>query len=317
MPPVSRLLYALGASLVAACEPLGDPFVRPFVDPNGFVLNSGTKAPKFVVGVGYSADELTGKNPYLKGVISPLGKHHVVDELRLALQATTQLHYDDGDLKLNVCAHSSNADGTSGLKRGVAFVGIKLCDSPINDYGLALQRTKQVIDQLVEGNPDIQDISRLYRTAPQAELTKIGGKIWSSIATKRFKDLPAPRDDPKSMDFLHTFESAGARFASLTSGSEPKRRLDGRIDGGNALLGVYAGKFAIFEIGVNGTEAYGGSNLSKAQRNAIRYDVTMHFRLRADVDPSIFDRPRDHRATPAANSTVEGDARKSGARPSP
>ena len=143
--------------------------------------------------------------------------------------------------------------------------------------------------QLEKENPNITNLRDFYRTASQSELNKIGGELWENIATKHFVSWPVSRDRPDSHDYLLTPEEAIDYFANKIKNPKFENDINGfpRLQGGQVLVGVYAGKYAIFEIGINAMENWGGQHLTKEQLDEQRYDVTMHFRLRSDVDPNV------------------------------
>ncbi|MBI3561601.1 MAG: hypothetical protein HY080_07805 [Gammaproteobacteria bacterium] len=283
------ILLSMAAILGCGQKPDSGAAVKLYTDIHGFVFHSSSKPPRLLLGVGDSGEKLLQQNPFLKGVLwlPKAEEKQVMDEMRLSLQATTDVHYSDGDLRLQVCAHSVSADGNSAFKLGVAFVGIKLCEAPVNDYKRALQLAKEVVTQLQQENPRIHNLNDFYRKATQAQLLAMGGHSWADAATKYFCNLPARRDNPDSGEYLYGFEEADVYFSNTLTNPRFKDDVNGqpRLQGGDALLGVYAGKYAIFEIGVTATQNWGGTNLTPAQLDEQRYDISMHFRLRNDVDP--------------------------------
>jgi hypothetical protein len=76
-----------------------------------------------------------------------------------------------------------------------------------------------------------------------------------------------------------------AKFAKEAAGGD-EAAVSGRWKNTLAKVGVYAGKKALFEIGVAKTAHFGGDNLTEEQRRTMRYEITMSFRLRDDVDPA-------------------------------
>lgn len=70
----------------------------------------------------------------------------------------------------------------------------------------------------------------------------------------------------------------------------PRLDADGRPVNMVATLGVYAGKWAVIELGVSSQAYYGGQNLSPEQRMARRYSVELNLRLRNDVDAALVGR---------------------------
>jgi hypothetical protein len=91
--------------------------------------------------------------------------------------------------------------------------------------------------------------------------------------------MPAPRDNPEDLYYLRTFAEAHALFDGLTRGGA-KRNSWGEVVRGTTMVGVFAGQHAIFEIGITGDGALGGEDLTPAQEEITRYDVSMSFRPR-------------------------------------
>ncbi|WP_138919881.1 hypothetical protein [Paracidovorax citrulli] len=106
-------------------------------------------------------------------------------------------------------------------------------------------------------------------------MQKVGGNIWQ----KSTHDI----------DTLITLEEADAKFAREAAGGN-EEVLSGNQRSTFASVGIYASKQAIFEIGVAKRANFGGSNLTEEQRRTMRYEVTMSFRLRNDVDPKAVKR---------------------------
>lgn len=246
------------------------------MDPNGFVLggdNAKTARPLYV-GVGDSPERLIARNPYLKDFVWVPQPDDEIGEMRLSLENFSQVHYDDGDIKLEVCAYSSSVDGHKPFKRGVATVGIVLCEQPENDYKRTLQIAGDLIHQFEQNNPGAENLRTPYLADNQAYLVRIGGPNWEKKGWR-------------GRESLFTLEEAGQQFAEDVD--HPKLKTDAwgqsQPVGGRCLVGVYAGKRVIVEMGVNSTVKYGGNNLTDEQRLAMRYTISMSFRLRADVDP--------------------------------
>jgi len=192
--------------------------------------------------------------------------------LRLPLETALDLHYDDGDLKLDVgCVISANVDGNERFP-GAAFIGLKLCEEPLNDWSAALDRAAEVMRRLEQQNPHVKDLRVFYLSATEPELQKIGGKIW--------------RKSTHDLDVLLTLAEAREKFAREAAGGH-EEILNGRRGNTYAKVGVYAGKRALFGIGVSKTANFGGDNLTEEQRRTMRYEITMSFRLRNDVDPAL------------------------------
>jgi len=213
-----HLMLALMTSLlISGCSAGTDQnnSVELVTDMNGFVLNQGKGIPRLVIGAGDTGERLIQNNRYLEKVIwlPKPDDGNVFDEMRLALTAQTEVIYNDGDMKLSVCAHSVNADGNENFKGGVAFIDIKLCEAPINDYKRALKLAKDIITRLERDNPQISNLKTFLRSAPQHEITSMGGKIWERFPIKVFETMPAPRDD-LDRNYLLSWEEAEAHFAS-------------------------------------------------------------------------------------------------------
>jgi hypothetical protein len=255
------------ASSLAACQVQGQGERATLrKDMNGMILGDDTKpAQSLHVGVGDTALRLMERNSYLKQL-----KLSDQEELRLPLMTKLDVHYDDGDIELDVgCAFTTNIDGNARFP-GAAFIGIKLCEQPVNDWKPALQRAVEIMRQLEHKNPQIQNLRDFYRNASQQELQKIGGETWR----KSDHDLYA----------LRTLVEADAKFAKEAE-RDRTAAANGARTSSYARVGLYAGKKALFSVGVSKTPDFGGDNLTEEQRRAMRYEVTMSFVLRNDVDP--------------------------------
>ncbi len=272
------LACLLSAFMVSACGDRKGPDL--LVDQNGFVLSASGVQPTVKVGVGMAAADLLAKNPALRKVAWIPSSGNVFDELRLSLQTQTDLKYDDGIMGFSVCAHSVSIDGNEELKVGVAVVGFTVCDPTVDDPSVAIKQAAHLIELLRAQQPKVVDLSAVYRTASQEELTRIGGKLWRDLAVRRFSTVPAPRDDPSSMDHLKTLDEAQTYFQARKVNGVAKRRADGRIDVGLVLVGVFATDKAIVEVGISGADAFGGQHLTSEPQNAIRYQAGMSVRLR-------------------------------------
>lgn len=264
---MKKLLIGLmlaAASGLAACEPQSEQG-KLRKDMNGMILGDDTKPTQSLyVGVGDTATQLMERNPYLKQF-----KLSDQEELRLPLMTKLDVHYDDSDMKLDVgCAFTTNIDGSKRFP-GAAFIGIKLCEQPLNDWKPALRRAAELMHQLEQRNPQVQNLRALYARATDAELQKIGG----NSLRKSQHDLYA----------LLTIEEADAKF-----GQEAEKGNAEILSGGQtntyARVGMYAGSKMLFTIGISKVANFGGDNLTEDQRRTMRYEVTMSFRLRNDVD---------------------------------
>jgi hypothetical protein len=260
------VLIAGSASLVA-CQPSGERGVTLRKDINGMVIGDDKRpGQRLAVGVGDSVTRLVQRNPFLKQIGLSEGRI-----LRLPLETTLDPHYDDGDLKLDVgCVISANVDGNARFP-GVALVGMSLCEQPLNDWNAAVEKAVEAMRRFEQQNPQAKDLRAFYRSATEPELQAIGGKAWH----KSTHDL----------DVLLTVEEAKAKF-TREAGAGHEEILSGRRKNTFAMTGIYAGKKALFEIGISKSANFGGDNLTEEQRRTMRYEITMSFRLRNDVDPA-------------------------------
>lgn len=270
-------IYGLVAMLLAACGKGGsDPL---FVDQNGFVLNRGDKPSQLNVGIGMTAERLLQLNPSLKGAAwIPSQDEKLFDELRLSIQSESDLQYNDGILNFSTCVHSISIDGDKDFKVGVASIGFKVCNPPVDDPDKVIEQASKLIDILDKSKA--KNFSHFYRTATQSELIRVGGDLWSKLATQTFPSNPPPRDDPEHWDYLMSVEQARAKLLSKKVNGIAKRLYDGRVDGGSALVGVYATDRAIIEVGIWSNGTFGGENLTVEQQNSIRYFTGMSIRRR-------------------------------------
>ncbi len=270
-------IYGLVAMLLAACGKGGSDAL--FVDPNGFVLNRGDKPAQLNVGIGMTAERLLQLNPSLKGTAwIPSQDEKVFDELRLSMQSESDLQYNDGILTFSTCVHSISIDGDKDFKVGVASIGFKVCNPPVDDPNKVIEQASKLIDMLDKSMA--KNVSNFYRTATQSDLTKVGGELWSTLATQTFPSNPPPRDDPEHWDNLMSLEQARAKLLSKKVNGIAKRLDDGRVDGGNALVGVYATDRAIIQVGIWSSGTFGGEELTVEQQNSIRYFTGMSIRRR-------------------------------------
>lgn len=250
---------------LAACQPSGDRGVTLKKDINGMVIGDDRRPGQHLtVGVGDSVTKLVQRNPFLKQLGLNEGQM-----LRLPLQTTLDLHYDDGDLKLDVgCVIRANIDGNDRFP-GAAFIGMKLCDEPLNDWNAAVDKAAEVMRRFEQQNTQAKDLRAFYLSATEPELQAIGGKTWH----KSTHDL----------DTLLTIEEAKAKFAREAAGGH-EEILSGRRKNTLANVAIYAGKKALFGIGISKTTHFGGDNLTEEQRRTMRYEITMDFQLRNDAD---------------------------------
>lgn len=264
---MKKLLIGLmlaAASGLAACEPQSEQG-KLRKDMNGMILGDDTKPTQSLyVGVGDTATQLMERNPYLKQF-----RLSDQEELRLPLMTKLDVHYDDSDMKLDVgCAFTTNIDGSKRFL-GAAFIGIKLCEQPLNDWKPALQRAAEIMRHLEQQSPQVKNLRDFYIHASEPELQRLGGEIWQRST--------------HDMDMLRTLDEANAKFSGEASrGNE--EILSGNRRNTYAFVGIYMGKYSIFEIGVSKVANFGGDNLTEDQRRTMRYEVTVSIRLRNDVD---------------------------------
>jgi len=274
-----RTLFILFAVAVMLCGCSKTVENKLFLDQNGFVLNATEVAPVIKVGVGMNAAELLQKNPALRHVVWVPSAGDVFDELRFSLQAPATLEYDDGTLRFSVCTYSSAIDGNEQLKVGVGSVGFTVCDPVTDDVEGAISQASALLSLLKNRQPKVADLGSFYRNAPQESLSNMGGERWKSIAVPAFSTIP-PRDNPESMDYLHSLDEARSIFQSVKVNGVAKRNVEERIAVGYVLVGVFATDKAVIEVGISGNDAFAGDNLTFSQRNAIRYKVGMNIRVR-------------------------------------
>ena len=246
------------------------------LDQHGFAHAVDTSAPMPIlkIGIANTATQLVKENPYLRDVVPKTIDSG--DQLRLALQSPTEVRYSDGDIQLNFCAKSINADGNYTTSDRVAFIGGQLCDAPANSYENAFQQARDLMQRLESGNPGVQDLRRFYLTASREQLIGIGGDMWSDVEEKRGM--------ADSYEKLLPVEEEERRFKEAVD--NPRLDAEGRPVNMRAMLGVYAGKWVVIELGVSSQAYYGGQNLSPEQRMARRYSVALNLRLRSDIDPA-------------------------------
>jgi hypothetical protein len=259
-------LIATSAGL-AACQPSGERNITLRKDINGMVIGDDRRpGQRLTVGVGDSVPKLMQRNPFLKQLAPSEGQM-----LRLPLQTTLDLHYDDGDLKLDVgCVIRANIDGDARFP-GAAFIGMKLCEEPLNDWNEAIDKATEVMRRFEQQNPQAKDLRAFYLSATELELQAIGGKTWHKSA--------------HDLDTLLTPDEAKAKFVREAAGGH-EEIVSGRRKNTLANVAIYAGKKALFGIGISKTANFGGDNLTEEQRRTMRYEITMSFQLRNDVDPA-------------------------------
>lgn len=272
------LLFFAVAVVLSGCSRNANH--KLFLDQNGFVLNEGAAAPVIKVGVRMNAAEFIQKNPTLRGAVWIPSSGDVFDQLRFSLQAPATLQYDDGAMSFSICTYSTSIDGNERLKMEVASVGFTVCDPVTDDVDAAIRQASGLLSLIKNQKSQIVDLAIFYRTAPQEELYKVGGELWKSIAVRQFSSIPAPRDNPESMDYLRTLDEARVLLRSTKLDGIAKRNADGGIAVGNVLVGVFATDKAIVEVGISGQAAFGGANLTIPQMNAILYKVSMSIRAR-------------------------------------
>jgi len=213
---------------------------------------------EFVVGIGDSPAKLVERNSYLRD--DDLDRLGV---LRLSMQdADTRVLYDDGDIKLDTCAATVNADGIEATT--VDFVGIGYCKSFETDFSQALEAAGLIIRKFESNNPNARKLNEWHLNASDAQVNRLEGR-----KTNRSEELYQPVSIGQARE---RFERL-IEFAKLA----PKNDLDRALQS-HALLGVYEGEGAIFEIEVKAAKAMGGENLSDAQDREINFSIEMGFR---------------------------------------
>lgn len=266
----TRLLlgaFIAASTGMAACQPSGEGGVTLRKDINSMVVGDDRRpGQRLTVGVGDSVTKLIQRNPFLGQVGLSEGQL-----LRLPLETKLDLHYDDGDLKLDVgCVISANVDGNARFP-GVALVGISLCEQPLNDWNATVDKAAEVMRRFEQQNPQAKDLRAFYLSATEPELQAIGGKVW--------------RKSAHDLDVLRTVEEAKAKFGrEAAAGHEEIFR--GWRKNTFAMTGIYVGRKALFEIGISKMANFGGDNLTEEQRRTMRYEITISFRLRNDLDPA-------------------------------
>jgi len=252
---------------LAACQPSGEHHVTNTNDINGMTKGDSMKPEKrLLVGVGDSVTKLVQRNPFL----TQMGLSEA-QMLRLQLQSALDLQYDDGDLRFDVgCVNRANVDGSTRLPVGAALVGMKLCEEPINDLDAAVKMATEVMHRFERQNPQAKDLRDFYLSATEPELQAIGGKVW--------------RKSDEDLFTLLTPEQAKAKFAREAADGHDEI-TSGRWKNSLAIVGIYSGRKTLFEIAVSKTAHFGGDGLTDEQRRTMRYEITMSFRLRNDVDP--------------------------------
>jgi len=267
LPSPGLLVSTLAAASfgLVACHPSDERSVVFSKDVNGMLVgDAGSSGQQLIVGVGDSVAKLVERNPFMKQF--GLGGR---DMLRLPISTTFDLHYDDNDLRLDVgCVRNANVDGNTRFL-GVTLVGMTLCEPPLNDWRAATEQASLMIRRFEQQNPHAKDLRAFVLSASENELQAIAGKGW--------------RKSSHDLDSLLTLDEANAKF-SREAAAGHEEILSGRRKNTLAIVGLYAGAKALFEIGISKTQHFGGTNLTDAQRRTLRYEVTMSFRLRSDVE---------------------------------
>lgn len=229
-------------------------------------VDEAPRAPRPVtVGLGDTVPVLLRRNPSLAGRVTVEAQ-----PLRLSLEEPVELSYDDGDLKLGgICTIRTNIDGNDRFS-GVAFVGAKLCFETTDDWDSAIDKAGEIITKFERENPDAIDLRSFHASASEQELQAVAGPTW--------------RKSSHDIDRLLTVAEAKRKFA-IEAESGHREILEGLHAGTLANLGFYAGKKAVFAIAVSKTGAYGGDKLDEQRKRAMRYEITLSFQLRYDVDP--------------------------------
>lgn len=253
----NRRIAVLGAALAASATLLAcsDASSTDFSMGTAMAV-SAEPSNRFAVGVGDSARKVLAKNGYLK-------KHDfkTVGVLRLQLDTTgTQVAYDDGDLKLEVCAEGVTADGEAAT---VDVVGIRHCQSFVDDFGKAVSLASQLLSNFERANPEAKDLKSWYRAASQRQLEEFEGQ-----PVNKSWDLFQPVTDLQ----------ARVKFGALLEQVRSADTSDSNSFDSSALLGVYEGERTIFELSVDSAKNLGGSGLTPDQERQTRFSISMRFR---------------------------------------
>lgn len=267
---VVSMTVALSTGLVA-CQPAPAHTPNLKKDIHGMIIGDNQNpGQRLTVGVGDSVATLMRRNPFLKQLQVPAGQ-----ELRLPLQTTLDLRYDDGDLKFDVgCVISANVDGNKQYP-DAAFIGMTLCEQPVDDWKRAVDIAAEVMRRLEQQNPSVQNLRSFYVNASEAQIQAIGGETWQK--------------SEHDIDKLLTLDEARAKFTAQEQAGHKEILVDERRSS-MAFVGVYAGKYAVHRISISKTTLFGGQNLTEAQRRMMRYQVSMAFKLRNDIDVNTLKR---------------------------
>jgi hypothetical protein len=247
---------------------MGESLAESAIPAGGAGIAAASRVPQQVlrVGVGDTVQELLQQNPYL-GTL----QMHRGSDVRISVAGDSRLEYRDPIIALDIdCVSSVYLDSGQRFS-GVEFVGAKLCATSIGRWAPAISLANDVLRQLAARNPVATDFRHFYSTASEGDLVRIGGEAW-----RRFS-----HDSSR----LITPEQAAEKF------SKEAARGDDEVVSGvrrstEAFLGVFVSDYVIFEIGISKVGDLGGANLSESDRRRMRYEVTLGFRLRNDVDAS-------------------------------
>ncbi len=230
-------------------------------DMAGFVLGDDEKRPqRLVVGVGESVDSFLARNPFLKRVTATGGNRR----LNLPLMAKVDGHYDDGEITFDVgCSFTTNIDGNYGYV-GIHDVEFQLCDPKINDWGTAIRRTMELAEEFARLNPNMRDLRAIRRAASLAETEK----LWGTSLIDKITRLEFPLTEERANQFFEEKAQAG-HFEQLQWRQNTY-----------ALIAGYVGDKVKVSFGISKETYWGGEDLSEEERNTMKYQTIVAFRLR-------------------------------------
>jgi hypothetical protein len=211
---------------------------------------------EFRVGIGDTTAGLLEKNPFLDA-----RRLEGPGPLRLMLDShQTEVRYDDGDLKLEVCADRVTADGDD---RRVDSVGIRQCELFVNDSDAAVAAALELLHEFERANPRARNLTAWYVEATDDQIEKFEGE-----KVHRHETLYQPVTPAKAKE----------RFAELKNRVAGQSDVSGSSVASNAVLGVYEGRRSNFYLGVHSFKTFGGDDLSPQQERAITFTVEAYFR---------------------------------------
>jgi hypothetical protein len=264
-------MFPLTCMADSAAQPPGSTHLKK--ETHGMVIDDDSLPAKpLTVGVGDTVAALVRRNPFL-GTMGLEG----ASELRLPITTRFQFRYDDGDLRFDAgCVDRGNVSGNERFA-GAAFVGMRLCRHSVGDWKAAVDIAADAMRRLRQQNPHLKDLGDFYRKASEPELQKVGGPTWK----KSDHELYA----------LLTLDEARAKLARQEAGGH-EDIVSGRHTGSLTTVGIFSGEKALVEFGISKTGHLGGENLTSAERRIMRYEVSMSFRWRHDVNPVPSDASR-------------------------